>query len=180
MEVISYIVLLLLSLLGYSVGAAIKAGKSADLKPRIADVVLIPVIWAAAVYSRLALDWNKWLMILIWLALGIFIGVIAVWPPKTSHKATSCEKALTGAKSVDSPRNLFKRLWNKFKNFMNKAGSFQSRIVLSLFYFIVVTPIALALKISSDPMKIKSEDNDSHWLSKAKIENNLEQFRKQF
>jgi len=180
MEVISYIVLLLLSLLGYSIGAAIKAGKSADLKPRIADVVLIPVIWAAAVYSRLALDWNKWLMILIWLALGIFIGLIAVWPPKALHKATSGEKVLTGAKSVDSSRNLFKRLWNKFKDFMNRAGSFQSRIVLSLFFFIVVTPIALAVKASSDPLKIKHEDTDSHWLSKAKIENNLEQFRKQF
>jgi hypothetical protein len=180
MEVISYIVLILLSLLGYSVGVVIKAGKDVDIKPQILDIVLVPLIWAAAVYSRLALDWNKWLMILIWLALSMLIGALATWPPKAAYKATSAEKAQTGTPSALVPKTIFQRIWQKFKEFMNRAGSFQSRIILSLFFFIVVTPIALAVKLASDPLRISYKDNDSHWLTRTEAENDLEQSKKQF
>jgi len=59
-------------------------------------------------------------------------------------------------------------------------GSFQSRIILSLFFFIFVTPFALAVKIFSDPLNIKHQTTKPHWLTKKEINADLEQSRRQF
>lgn len=45
MELISFIALILLSLVGYCAGAVSKAGKYVELKPQIIDLMLVTVIW---------------------------------------------------------------------------------------------------------------------------------------
>jgi len=69
METISFIVLILLSLVGYSAGAVGKAGKFVELKPRVIDLILVVLIWIGAIYSRVTFDLNKWLLILMWIIL---------------------------------------------------------------------------------------------------------------
>jgi len=51
METLSFIVLILLSLVGYSGGATCKAGKYADIKPQIVDLIIVLLIWAGVRYS---------------------------------------------------------------------------------------------------------------------------------
>lgn len=176
MDAFSYVVLILLSLVGYSAGAVSKAGKRV-LKPQIIDLVLIIAIWSAAISSRLMLDLNKWLLILIWIILSFLIGIIAVWPRKFSKEKASSHK-VTVAK--ESSANLVKKLWRSWGNFSLRMGNFQSGIVLSLFFFIVVSPFALAVKMFSDPLRIRYRGNQSHWLPKIKTKVDLEQFRRQF
>ena len=45
MDTLSFIALILLSLVGYSGGATGKAGKFADLKLQIIDLILVVIIW---------------------------------------------------------------------------------------------------------------------------------------
>jgi hypothetical protein len=175
METLSFIVLILLSLVGYSAGAVGKAGKFADLKPLIIDLILVVIIWIGAITSRVIFGLNKWFLILIWLFLGIIIGILAVWLRRLSKEELPSNK-----RPKYTSKNPIKKLWLRWENFSKRMGSFQSRIILSLFYFIFVTPFALGLKIFSDPLKIKNKSSKSHWLSRKETKYDFEQYRRQF
>jgi len=175
MKALSFIVLILLSLVGYSGGAAGKAGKSADLKPRIIDLILVVIIWTGAIYSRILFYLDKWFLILIWIILSIIIGIFAI-----SFRKLPEEKSSSNKEPTRKPTNLFKKLWHSWKDFSQRMGNFQSRIILSLFFFIFVSPFALAVKIFSDPLSIKHQRSTSQWLPKKEIKNELEQYRRQF
>ncbi len=175
METLSFIVLILLSLVGYSGGASAKAGKLTDLKPQLIDLILILLIWVGAIYTRITFDLNKWLLILVWVILSIIIGILAILFRKLSKEQSSNNK---GPEKLS--KNPLKKLWQSWKNFSKRMGSFQSRIMFSLFYFIFVTPFALGVRIFSDPLNIKHHSSKSHWLSKKEIKYDLEQYRRQF
>lgn len=175
METLSFIVLILLSLVGYSGGAVGKAGRFVDLKPQIVDLTLVLIIWIGAIYSRITLHLNKWILIFIWVILSIVIGVLAILLRRLTEEKSSSNK-----ESERVPINLIKNLWQSWKNFSKRMGSFQSRIILSLFYFIFVTPFALGVRIFSDPLNIKHKSSKSHWLLKKEIKYDLEQYRRQF
>lgn len=175
MEALSFMALILLSLIGYSGGAVGKAGKLVDLKPQLIDLVIILIIWAGAIYSRIVSDLNKWLIILIWVALSSIVGVLIIWVRNVSRERPQDRK-----KSKMPSSTLFKTLWKSWENFSKRMGNFQSRVILSLFFFIFISPFALAVKMFSDPLKIKRHSSKSHWLPKKDIKDDLEQFRRQF
>jgi len=175
MEIISFIVLILLSLIGYCAGAVSKSGKFEELKPQIIDLILVVTIWIGAITSRVILGLNKWLLILIWVVLAIIIGILAVWPRRLSD-----EKAPSSKRLKETSRNPLKKLWISWENFSKRMGGFQSRIILSFFYFIFVMPFALGVRIFSDPLNIKHQSSKSHWLPKKEIKTDLEQYRRQF
>lgn len=174
METLSYIALILLSLVGYSGGVVGKAGRSVDIKPQLMDLILVVVLWAGAIYSRLAMDLNKWLMILIWVFIGILIGMVSALLRKLP-KATA-QKKTDQIPSKGQSNNL----WTKWKEFSQRMGSFQSKIILSFFFFILVTPFAMGVKLFSDPLKIKHSSNPTYWVPKKESESNIEEYRKQF
>jgi len=174
MEVISCIVIILLCMFGYSTGAVIKAGHGRELKPQIIDMLLIIVIWAIAIYSALVLNMHRWLLVLTWLILSVFIGILSIWPRKLS-----VVKPLATQVHKDTSRKILTKAWRGWGNFSKQIGGFQSRLILSLLYFILASLLALFVKIFSDPLRIKGSTKDSYWLPKAKGENSLEQFRRQ-
>lgn len=53
--------------------------------------------------------------------------------------------------------SLFKRLWRAWKRFGRRLGNFQSRLILSLFYFTAFCPFALLVRWFADPLAIKSK-----------------------
>ena len=175
MATISFIVLVLLALVGYSIGAVSKAGKSADLKPQLIDLALVLIIWAAAIYSRATFDLNRWLLILLWLILSAIVGVLAVWPRKLLEVKISATRA-----PKEAPGNIFQEIWQSWGDLSSRMGNFQTRILLSLFFFILVLPFALAVKAFSDPLSIKQPGRQSHWLPRIQTHVDLEQFRRQF
>ena len=173
LELISIVALFLLSLLGYSIGAISTAGKSRDLKPMIIDLVLISFIWAGAIYSRLTLHFNRWLLILILLFLAGIIGIISVIPRKSSLR-------ILESAPKDPSQDTHKRPWIAWKAFSLRLGSFQSRVWLSLFFFIFISPAAVLVRTFSDPLGIKKCSKASHWVPKKEIGVDLEQYRRQF
>ena len=180
MEAVSFIVLIFLSLIGYSAGAVGKAGKLVELRPHIIDLILVLAIWVGGIYSSIALEFDKWLVIPAWALLSIMIGVLAIWPRKISQQMASSEKDSVGRRQRETSKSLLKRLWEKWQRFFNRAGSFQSRIALSLFFFTVAVPFALGVKIFSDPLSLKHRSNKSYWLPGMKTKIDLEQSKRQF
>jgi len=174
-EAVSFVVLILLSLVGYSAGAVGKAGKSVQLKPQVIDLILISVIWAGAIYSRIVLDLNKWLIILVWVILSSLIAMLAIWLRKLPEA-----KAFSKMVPKETRTNLLKKAWQSWGSFSKRMGNFQSGMFLSLFFFIVISPFALLVRVFSDPLRIRYRSNESHWLPKINTESSLEQFRRQF
>ena len=50
---------------------------------------------------------------------------------------------------------LLKRAWQGWKAIAKKIGNFQARVILSVFYAILVLPFGLAVRLFSDPLRIK-------------------------
>jgi hypothetical protein len=56
-----------------------------------------------------------------------------------------------------SEKELFmlKRAWQAWKELAKKIGNFQARVLLTIFYGILVLPFGLAIRLFSDPLRIK-------------------------
>ncbi len=48
-----------------------------------------------------------------------------------------------------------KRLWERWKRVGKRIGDFQARLLLSVFYYVVFAPFAIAVRWLSDPLAIK-------------------------
>jgi Ca2+/Na+ antiporter len=173
-EALSYIVLILLSLVGYSGGATGRAGKRVDLKPVILDLILVALVWAAALYSRITYDFNKWLLILVWVGIAVVVG----WTAVSFRRLEKKEKE---EETEELPGNIFKRIWHRWTGFSKRMGSFQSRVMLSFFFFIIVSPVALIIRVLGDPLKIKKNKvMSSYWSAKTPGSTDIADYRRQF
>lgn len=175
MEALSFVVLILLSLVAYSAGSVSWMGDKTEIKPRIVDLILVVIIWGGGIYLKLTTGMNKWLLILLWIAVGYAVGLLA-----TMHLKLHADREAGQKKQEKTSKNPIRNLWQFWKSFSKKMGNFQSKIILSFFFFILVSPFALAVKIFSDPLRIKSHGMKSHWLSKKDMNSDIERFRRQF
>lgn len=50
---------------------------------------------------------------------------------------------------------MLRRLWEAWKRVGRRIGDFQARLLLSVFYFVVVAPFALAVRWAGDPMALR-------------------------
>jgi hypothetical protein len=72
-----------------------------------------------------------------------------------------------------------KKLWEWWKRVARKIGDFQARILLTIFYFIILGPFALAIRLGSDPLAIKASSPHG-WHHKTDVKGTpIEQATKQ-
>jgi hypothetical protein len=57
---------------------------------------------------------------------------------------------------------MLKRAWNAWKAIAHKIGNFQARVLLTIFYGVLVMPFGLAARLFSDPLRIKRRP--AEWL----------------
>jgi hypothetical protein len=57
---------------------------------------------------------------------------------------------------------MIKRIWQGWKRIAHKIGNFQARVLLTIFYGIVVLPFGVAARLFSDPLQIKRRP--TQWL----------------
>ena len=51
--------------------------------------------------------------------------------------------------------NSLKKLWAAWKRIAHRIGDFQARVLLTLIYAVLILPFGLAIRLFSDPLKIK-------------------------
>jgi hypothetical protein len=51
---------------------------------------------------------------------------------------------------------LLKIIWARWKVIAHKVATFQARILLSAFYFAVLVPFAVGLRLASDPLRLRT------------------------
>jgi hypothetical protein len=60
----------------------------------------------------------------------------------------------------------FHALWQGWKRIAIKIGDAQARILLTVFYVLIVGPFALVVRFWSDPLRLNSK-NSSGWIRRA-------------
>lgn len=63
-------------------------------------------------------------------------------------------------------KQILAALWARWKILGQRLATFQARLLLSVFYYIVFAPFALALKTFSDPLRLRPASSDT-WLERA-------------
>jgi hypothetical protein len=58
---------------------------------------------------------------------------------------------------------MFCRLWARWKVIARKIGDVQSRLLLCVFYYSILAPFGIAVRVLSDPLQLKRKAT-SHWL----------------
>jgi hypothetical protein len=69
------------------------------------------------------------------------------------------------------------RTWKEIASYI---GDFQARLLLTVFYFTIVTPFALLVRLFSDPLRVRHPETYSGWTKRGGRETNLEAARRQF
>ncbi len=75
--------------------------------------------------------------------------------------------------------HLLKRFWAWWLRTAEVIGNFQSRVVLSLFYFVLVLPFGLAVRLFADPLRIRGR-RQTAWTDFSDRAGTVEEGRKQF
>lgn len=57
---------------------------------------------------------------------------------------------------------MLKRIWQAWKRIARKIGNFQARVLLSIFYAVLVFPFGIGARLFSDPLRIKRRP--TQWL----------------
>jgi len=68
-------------------------------------------------------------------------------------------------------RQTLNALWQGWKSVAHKIGDFQARLILTIFYFVVLAPFAMGVRIFSDPLQLKSRKG---WLDRLNLDDNPE------
>lgn len=76
--------------------------------------------------------------------------------------------------------NVIRKLWEKWKAFGHKVGNFQARLILTVFYFVVICPFAAVVKFGAKPLRLKLL-HASNWLPhQLESEDMMSRARRQF
>ncbi len=60
---------------------------------------------------------------------------------------------------------MLRKLWDHWMVLARKIGKFQSRILLTFFYFVIVLPFGLGVRLLADPLYIRRRPPaDTAWL----------------
>jgi hypothetical protein len=73
---------------------------------------------------------------------------------------------------------VLRRLWEGWKRFGRKMGDFQARLLLTVFYFVILAPFALVIRFNADPLGLKRSDGG--WQPVTRTGDPLERARRQF
>ena len=72
---------------------------------------------------------------------------------------------------------VLQRLWAGWKRFGRKLGDFQARVLLTVFYFVILAPFALLIRFKADPLGLRRRGG---WLPITRTGDPLERSRRQF
>ena len=87
---------------------------------------------------------------------------------------------MTDRDAASAVRQLAARAWTRWKVIAHVIGNFQARVLLSLFYFLVVPPFALVVKVRKDPLRLRLHRGTSGWIERPAAKTSAEAWRRQF
>jgi hypothetical protein len=72
---------------------------------------------------------------------------------------------------------MWRRAWRAWTKIAHRIGNFQARVLLTIFYFVLVLPFGIAVRLFGDPLRFKHLPNQ--WLDHPNDSYDLEWAKKQ-
>lgn len=82
-------------------------------------------------------------------------------------------------RSDSAMRTAGRRAWERWVAIAHVIGTFQARVLLSLFYFVVVPPFALVVKLARDPLGLRAPAQASGWRGREPTDTSVDAARRQ-
>jgi hypothetical protein len=73
---------------------------------------------------------------------------------------------------------MLRAAWARWKRVAHLIGDFQARLLLSMFYFLILAPFALGLKLLADPLQLQADGLG--WSTRPSVGDCTEQARRQY
>lgn len=88
------------------------------------------------------------------------VGTVAqmaddILQPTNTLKSESSDLTIKQPARGMGHQNVFRHLWEQWKRIARRIGDFQARVLLILFYFVILAPFALVVRWATDPLAIK-------------------------
>ena len=83
------------------------------------------------------------------------------------------------ALTAPGPIGFFRATWDRWKQIAHAIGVVQTRILMVIFYFIVVFPLGLIIRATDDRLHLKPRQG-SNWTPIVSEEQSLSSARRQF
>lgn len=64
---------------------------------------------------------------------------------------------------------ILKRAWKTWLKIAHVIGTFQARVILSVFYFVVVPVFAILVKTFRDPLNLRAHFRPTFWVERATL-----------
>jgi hypothetical protein len=87
--------------------------------------------------------------------------------------------ALAGLGMARHARATLPMIWERWKHTGRAIGDFQARVVLTFFYFVIVLPFGLGVRLLSDPLRLRRPAANSTWIARTTHDTDMEQARRQ-
>ena len=171
MDFFGGLALILLTLVGFSSGAVI-AGRGEKEPLGLLDLGVAILFLALALGTRSVLE--RWLAIPIWFILA---GLGSALLTGIRYKDRSTKKVPSPNLTEKGPVH---RVLDWWKVFATKLGNYQGRLMFAFFYFVIVTPFGIGVRLFSDPLKVKRAGRATNWLERSSVKHGLEAGREQF
>lgn len=159
MQSLSIIALVLLTVVGYSAGVVLAAGRA--VAPRLVEFLIVVLLWAGALAVRDEL--GKWRALAAGAGAALLLGLMAGHGLRRSALRQKGE-ALDGS-------------WRRFTLDM---GNFQGRLLMGLFYFVVLAPFALLSRARTDALRLRRPSMQGYWRPRTDEVLNLPGAKRQY
>lgn len=74
---------------------------------------------------------------------------------------------------------MLRRLWERWKVIAHTVGTFQSRVLLTVFYYLILLPFGVGLRVLADPLHLRGRQG-SHWMGRTSGSTDWDHARRQF
>ncbi len=77
-------------------------------------------------------------------------------------------------------RKWLRNLWEGWKEIAEYIGDFQSRLLLTIFYFTIAVPFGLMVRLFGDPLNIRKLPEGSAWINRSTGDNEITETQQQY
>lgn len=182
---LSVIVLILLTMVSYASGVTLAANQR-EYPVAVFDLLIVAGLWLILFWLRPQLSHLPLLAVIIGLGVvvGYLVGAVRLAGRQDVYTLPASElpehaREKEGEADTAVPPNIFKRGWRRWNEFAGRMGNVQGRLLMGFFYFLVVTPFGLGMRLLSDPLAIKKSPPHSNWHPKENTDLTLEAAKEQ-
>jgi hypothetical protein len=170
MNFLEGIALILLTLAGYSSGAVI-VGRGRSKSLRLLDLGAAVLLLILALATRGII--GRWITLPFWFILSGWVAALFTGVKRGEGRTKEDRKG-------PADKTPWRRVWDGWKAFATDMGNYQGRMLFAFFYFIIVMPFGVGLRLFANPFKMKPEGRNTFWLERTLVSRELKDAREQF